>query len=420
MSTSQSCAVCSASVGNAATCGCGAVERPALTRAPRRPVETPTHEPHGDRRADAGHGRVGAQAPPAVGPRKLRAWLVRRHPAQELSSASAMASILKRHGLTAVQRRRQRRRAAASHDVGGSVGERRRRRRRQRRRRRRRRRPAAAGDGDGGSGGERRAPAEPFGRASAPSSVRCIDFKGKLKTGDGEWCTPFTITDACSRFCIRCELVEEPDARAVERILDSAFRELGLPAAIRSDNGPPFAAQGPTGLTSLAGVAAPAGHSPRADHARTAAGERAQRALPSNARGCGHLAGTSELGRSRRLICTRHRVVAIHAVCSRRPAAVRAHRSNSSLMPGRGGPCCLAASCSGTSTMQSRVLVCSPPRPPRPMCSNSSATDVRCVTRPARRDVAPSECVRPFAAQNANYRADPRSSICRPNIGPNV
>lgn len=96
------------------------------------------------------------------------------------------------------------------------------------------------------------APAEPFGPATAPSSVWCIDFKGKLKTGDGEWCTPFTITDAYSRFCIRCELVEEPDALAVERILDSAFRELGLPAAIRSDNGPPFAAQGPAGLTSLA------------------------------------------------------------------------------------------------------------------------------------------------------------------------
>jgi putative transposase len=61
----------------------------------------------------------------------------------------------------------------------------------------------------------------------------------------------FTITDAYSRFCIRCELVE-PDALAVEHILDSAFRELGLPAAIRSDNGPPFAAQGPSVLTSLA------------------------------------------------------------------------------------------------------------------------------------------------------------------------
>jgi putative transposase len=144
---------------------------------------------------------------PRWGPRKLRAWLVRLYPAREFPSASAMASILKRRGLTAVRRRGRRRSPA---------------------------------------------PAEPFGPATAPNSVWCIDFKGKFKTGDGEWCTPFTITDAYSRFCIRCELVEEPDALAVEHILDSAFRELGLPAAIRSDNGPPFAAQGPAGLTSLA------------------------------------------------------------------------------------------------------------------------------------------------------------------------
>jgi hypothetical protein len=129
-------------------------------------------------------------------------------PAREFPGASAMASILKRHGLTAVRRQRWRRRSPA--------------------------------------------PAELFGPATAPNAVWCIDFKGKLKTGDGEWCTPFTVTDAYSRFCIRSELVEEPDALAVEHILDSAFREFGLPAAIRSDNGPPFAAPGPAGLTRLA------------------------------------------------------------------------------------------------------------------------------------------------------------------------
>jgi hypothetical protein len=52
---------------------------------------------------------------PRWGPRKLRAWLVRLHPAREFPSASAMASILKRHDLTAVRRRRQRRRAPGSH-----------------------------------------------------------------------------------------------------------------------------------------------------------------------------------------------------------------------------------------------------------------------------------------------------------------
>jgi putative transposase len=92
----------------------------------------------------------------------------------------------------------------------------------------------------------------PFADATAPNEVWCIDFKGKFKTGDGVWCTPFTVTDAFSRFCIRCEIVEQADTVSVEHILDSAFREFGLPAAMRSDNGPPFAAPGPAGLTRLA------------------------------------------------------------------------------------------------------------------------------------------------------------------------
>ena len=52
-----------------------------------------------------------------------------------------------------------------------------------------------------------------------------------------------------SRFLIRCEGVEEPNGR--QRIFDSAFTEFGLPAAIRSDNGPPFASVGAGGLTEL-------------------------------------------------------------------------------------------------------------------------------------------------------------------------
>ncbi|HXD16946.1 MAG TPA: DDE-type integrase/transposase/recombinase [Vicinamibacterales bacterium] len=144
---------------------------------------------------------------PRWGPRKLRAWLVRSYPGREFPGASAMASILKRRGLTTTRRRRRRGRPT---------------------------------------------PGEPFAPAATPNAVWCIDFKGKFKTGDGEWCTPFTITDAYSRFCIRCEIVADADAVSVEHILDSAFREFGIPAAIRSDNGPPFSAPGPAGLTQLA------------------------------------------------------------------------------------------------------------------------------------------------------------------------
>jgi len=79
-----------------------------------------------------------------------------------------------------------------------------------------------------------------------------MDFKGDFPTGDGARCYPLTVIDAYSRYCIRCEVVPEASGRWVEHVLDSAFREFGLPAAIRSDNGPPFAANGPVGLSSLA------------------------------------------------------------------------------------------------------------------------------------------------------------------------
>ncbi len=60
-----------------------------------------------------------------------------------------------------------------------------------------------------------------------------------------------TLLDAWSRYLLRCEAVLNPDGVAVERILDSFFQEFGLPAAIRYDNGPPFASTGAAGLTRL-------------------------------------------------------------------------------------------------------------------------------------------------------------------------
>jgi transposase InsO family protein len=77
---------------------------------------------------------------------------------------------------------------------------------------------------------------------------------GSRRTQDGSKCYPLTIIDAHSRFLIRCEVVDTPDGRAVQRIFDSAFSEIGLPATIRSDNGPPFASVGAGGLTKLSDV----------------------------------------------------------------------------------------------------------------------------------------------------------------------
>ena len=146
---------------------------------------------------------------PKWGPRMLRAWLVDRHPGRSFPSASTFATILKRHGLTTHRKRRRRPRA-----------------------------PLLA--------------ATPLGDATAPNSIWCLDFKGQFKTGDGELCYPLTLVDAFSRFCLRCEASDEPSGEFTRHILDSAFREFGLPATIRSDNGTPFAGAGPAGLSQLA------------------------------------------------------------------------------------------------------------------------------------------------------------------------
>jgi transposase InsO family protein len=92
---------------------------------------------------------------------------------------------------------------------------------------------------------------KPFARCDRPNAVWCIDFKGKFRTRDGTWCHVLTVVDAYSRFLIRAEVLTKPTGREVMRILDGAFIEFGLPTAIRSDNGPPFASTGAGGLTEL-------------------------------------------------------------------------------------------------------------------------------------------------------------------------
>ena len=51
---------------------------------------------------------------------------------------------------------------------------------------------------------------EPFSTVTAPNQLWCMDFKGYFSTGDGARCDPFTITDAHSRYLIRCPSVLEP------------------------------------------------------------------------------------------------------------------------------------------------------------------------------------------------------------------
>ena len=138
------------------------------------------------------------------GPKKLRALLERERPRRLWPSASTIGEILKRHGLTVPPRRR------------------------------RRTPPQTA----------------PFAACAGPNALWCADFKGCFQTGDGRRCDPLTVTDACSRYVLRCQAA---DLRhdTVRPLFEATFREYGLPAAIRTDNGGPFASRGLCGLSRL-------------------------------------------------------------------------------------------------------------------------------------------------------------------------
>jgi hypothetical protein len=86
----------------------------------------------------------------------------------------------------------------------------------------------------------------------APNDVWSADFKGWFRTGDGARCLPFTLTDNASRFLLRCQAVAAADDAHVRPLFEAAFREYGLPRALRSDNGPPFASLAVAGLSRLA------------------------------------------------------------------------------------------------------------------------------------------------------------------------
>jgi transposase InsO family protein len=85
-----------------------------------------------------------------------------------------------------------------------------------------------------------------------PNRLWCADFKGWFLTGDGSRCDPLTMTDAFSRYLLRCRIVKRPTTLEARGLFEAAFREFGLPAAIRTDNGSPFATTGPLGLSRLA------------------------------------------------------------------------------------------------------------------------------------------------------------------------
>jgi transposase InsO family protein len=152
---------------------------------------------------------------PHFGPKKIKAWLedeshkrgedVSWPAAEILGLDPRIGDILKRAGLVEPQRRR--RRAIAQ--------------------------------------GEIAAP------ATAPNEEWAIDFKGWFRTLDGRRCDPLTITDQASRYLVEVRIVD-PTWVGVRSALEHVFSDIGLPDAMRSDNGSPFGSTGAGGLSALA------------------------------------------------------------------------------------------------------------------------------------------------------------------------
>jgi transposase InsO family protein len=163
---------------------------------------------------------------PTWGARKLLAHLARRCEAEsepiDLPAASTVGDVLRRAGLVAPRRRRRSTWAP----------------------------PGAAAD------------RVPSCAAGGPNRLWCADFKGWFRTGDGARCEPLTVTDAHSRYLLRCRIVPGVAGTggpgggaltcdAARGQFEAVFRAFGLPDAIRTDNGSPFASTGVAGLSRL-------------------------------------------------------------------------------------------------------------------------------------------------------------------------
>lgn len=142
---------------------------------------------------------------PTWGARKIKARLEQLNPEKDWPAASTIGEMLKRAGL--VMQCKQRRRVMPSQ--------------------------------------------EPCCEAKSPNHLWCMDFKGFFRCQNRQRCDTFTISDAYSRFLIRCQAVRKTDTQSIDAICNGAMREYGMPQRIRSDNGIPFASSGLLGLSRL-------------------------------------------------------------------------------------------------------------------------------------------------------------------------
>jgi transposase InsO family protein len=132
---------------------------------------------------------------PTWGPKKLLARVRQDQPERNWPAASTLGDLLKREGLSQPRPRRRK-------------------------------------PGNGKPG---------LIEATAPNVSWAADFKGWFRTGDGVRCEPLTVTDGYSRYLLGCEVVPKITFVEVQPVLTRLFREQGMPRALRTDNGSPFA-----------------------------------------------------------------------------------------------------------------------------------------------------------------------------------
>src|SRR5213078_1433826 len=142
---------------------------------------------------------------PSWGRRKLLVWLADHRSGLELPAASTAGDLLHRRGLV----RRRRRRRAWKH------------------------------------------PGAPELVTAGPNDVWTADFKGHFRTGDGAYCYPLTVADQHSRYLLACDALASVRTEDSWLVFDRLFRDVGLPRAIRTDNGAPFCSTGIHGLCAM-------------------------------------------------------------------------------------------------------------------------------------------------------------------------
>jgi len=131
---------------------------------------------------------------PSGGAPKIRERLRRRCPELLCPAISTVHAVLDRHGLVTRQRRRRTR-------LRGT----------------------------------------PLSRPRQPNDLWCADYKGEFMLANRQYCYPLTVTDFATRYLIGCEALSTTKEQYAFTVFEQLFKEFGLPRAIRTDNGVPFA-----------------------------------------------------------------------------------------------------------------------------------------------------------------------------------